>query len=297
MPISYFYLDIDRISYILSFERTKLKNVKRIENMNALQTTSTTKIANIGNNTYDRAIASYYENFDALTYDNILAHMDSIKHTSASNQTVHKFALKKACKMSTLDIATKAIIDSAFTEIKTPKVDYTVYEEQIIAPELVKSMLKVANDRERLIIHALYITATRISELCNIKLTDCIIADTAVYIHVIGKGKKQRRVILPIEVYSEIREVFESEAYLFETVNGNPYRRQYVYRLVNRIGKKATGRDDIHPHTLRHSFATNNLKAGKSLKAISNYLGHASTAITADFYIHDQLTIDDIATI
>jgi integrase/recombinase XerD len=265
--------------------------------MNSLQTTSTTKIANIGNNTYDRAIASYYENFDALTYDNILTHMESIKHTSASNQTVHKFALKKACKMSTLDITEKAVIDSAFTEIKTPPVDHTIREEQILAPELVRSMLKVANDKERLIIHALYITATRISELCNMKLTDCDVRFDGVRIKVIGKGKRPRWVMLPTDVYLDIREVFESEVYLFETVNGNPYRRQYVYRLVNRIGKKATGRNDIHPHTLRHSFATNKLKDGMSLKAISNYLGHASTAITADFYIHDQLTIDDIATI
>jgi len=134
--------------------------------------------------------------------------------------------------------------------------------KQIIAPELVKSMLKVANDRERLIIHALYLTALRVSELCNIKLTDCNIKGNAVYIHVIGKGKKQRRVILPIEIYFEIREVFEGSEYLFETVNENKYRIQYVYRLVKKIGKRATGRDDIHPHTLRHSFATKDCENG-----------------------------------
>ncbi|MFP4460509.1 MAG: tyrosine-type recombinase/integrase [Candidatus Zixiibacteriota bacterium] len=55
------------------------------------------------------------------------------------------------------------------------------------------------------------------------------------------------------------------------------------------------GRANIHFHTLRHSFATHALIDHKrSLKAVSRYLGHSTKAITADFYIHGDLTIDDI---
>lgn len=50
----------------------------------------------------------------------------------------------------------------------------------------------------------------------------------------------------------------------------------------------------ISAHTLRHSWATRKLKEGKSLKAVSRYLGHSSTAITADLYIHDDLTWNDL---
>jgi len=52
---------------------------------------------------------------------------------------------------------------------------------------------------------------------------------------------------------------------------------------------------NISPYTLRHSFCTNMLLVkNKSLKAVSNYVGHSSTSITADMYCHDQLKVEDV---
>ena len=52
---------------------------------------------------------------------------------------------------------------------------------------------------------------------------------------------------------------------------------------------------EISAHTLRHSWATEQIKRGQSLKAVSLYLGHASTSITADLYVHDTLDADAAA--
>jgi integrase/recombinase XerD len=60
------------------------------------------------------------------------------------------------------------------------------------------------------------------------------------------------------------------------------------------VGLKTLGKN-ISPHTLRHSFCTNMLLVkNKSLKAVSNYVGHSSTSITADMYVHSQLVPEDV---
>ena len=55
--------------------------------------------------------------------------------------------------------------------------------------------------------------------------------------------------------------------------------------------RKKSGVSDLHPHMLRHSRATDMLLNKEiSLKAVSRYLGHSSTAITSDLYVHDQVS-------
>ena len=58
-------------------------------------------------------------------------------------------------------------------------------------------------------------------------------------------------------------------------------------------GKMILGKE-ISAHTFRHSWATHTLKRTKNLKGVSKYLGHTSTSTTADLYVHDELTPDDV---
>ena len=250
--------------------------------------------------TYSNVIKKYYQNNESLNYESILKFLRKNRKTK-SNATlaIYKAALKKLIKHSVKDITQKAIIDSAFSEIKINKQDKSITKEKIISKETVKEMMSLSNEKNELIIQTLYSTGLRVSELISIKLKDCKVLseDGVKYISVsiIGKGNKERKIKLQIELFEKIKKVFNSKEYLFETRNNKAFNRQAIYRIINRAGEKALGTRQVHPHTLRHSFATEMLvKEKKSLKAVSKYLGHSSTAITSDFYIHDELSIKDL---
>lgn len=257
-------------------------------------------LKNVFGETYTNVIRQFYKNNDSITYSNILKFLQENKKTK-SNATIalYKAALKKFIKYEIKDLNKKAIIDTVFSEIKVTKADKTITKEKIVSKETVNKMLKLSNEKNKLIIQTLYSTGLRVSELINIKKRNCkkTIEDGIIYISVsvIGKGNKERKIKLKLELYNKILKVFNGIIYLFETKNNKAFTRQYIYRIVNNAGLKVLGTRQVHPHTLRHSFATQLLiKDNKSLKAVSKYLGHSSTAITSDFYIHDELSIKDL---
>ena len=85
-----------------------------------------------------------------------------------------------------------------------------------------------------------------------------------------------------------IRSTFHGETYLFQTQGGKPYRTTYVSYEITKAGRRILGRK-ISAHSMRHSFATLTIRDGASIKAVSKYLGHSSTAITMDMYVHESL--------
>ena len=258
------------------------------------------QLKNIFGEAYTNVIRQYYKNNDSITYDSIINFLKENKKTK-SNATIalYKAALKKLIKYNIKDLNKKAVIDSAFSEIKITKRDNSITREKIVSREIINKMMLLSNDKNKLIIQTLYATGLRVSELINMKKKDCkkTIEDNITYmsVSVIGKGNKERKIKLKMDLYKEIINIFEGKIYLFETKNKRAFTRQAIYRIVNTAGLKALGTRQVHPHTLRHSFATELLiRDNKSLKAVSKYLGHSSTSITSDFYIHDELSIKDL---
>ena len=161
------------------------------------------------------------------------------------------------------------------------------------AARIVASAMKIA-----LFIELMNVTGLRVSECTGLKLTDLKNrrdkrGKLYVELHVRGKGRKERDVMVSCDLVKRIKETFKEKVYLFEYGDAKTYGRVYVSGQISKAGKFLLGRD-ISAHTLRHSFATRTLKEGKSLKAVSKYLGHSSTAVTADLYIHDELTWEDV---
>jgi len=105
---------------------------------------------------------------------------------------------------------------------------------------------------------------------------------------IIGKGNKERKVDIEKSLFEAIRAMFRGETWLFQTKGGKPYRTTYVSYEIIKAGKRILGRR-ISAHSMRHSFATLAIRDGASIKAVSKYLGHSSTAITMDMYVHESL--------
>jgi integrase/recombinase XerD len=103
-----------------------------------------------------------------------------------------------------------------------------------------------------------------------------------------GKGNKERTVVIPRSLYQEIVQEYGGKTWLFESKTGKLLNRHNIKRQIHKAGQRA-GFVDLSPHTLRHARATDMLlNKNLSLKVVSKYLGHSSTSITADMYIHDE---------
>ncbi len=141
--------------------------------------------------------------------------------------------------------------------------------------------------RDRAVGEVLYGSGVRVSELCALQIRDL---DTpGGWLRVMGKGRKERLVPLhprgrhALEEWCRVRgEVASGEAdeYLFVNRRGRPLGP----RDVRRILEKRLGHP-LHPHALRHTFATHLLEGGADLRVVQEMLGHASLS-TTQIYTH-----------
>mgnify|MGYP005728431275 FL=1 len=142
------------------------------------------------------------------------------------------------------------------------------------------------NSRNKTIIDVLYSTGCRVSELCNINLSDLDLVDNSLKLK--GKGSKQRIVPIGSELkvnllkYLKIRENFINSKGepLFLTKSRNNLDRTAVFRIIKNTALKASLDSNIHPHTLRHSAATHMLEGGCDLRTVQEFLGHSSVSTT-----------------
>ncbi len=150
------------------------------------------------------------------------------------------------------------------------------------------------HSRNKTILDFLYSTACRVSEVCTVKTYDIDLDED--FIVVTGKGSKQRIVPIGSQLklnllkYIKIRENFvnnKNNNNLFITKNKNPIDRTAIFRIVKNSAIKAGINESIHPHTLRHSAATQMLEAGCDLRTLQEFLGHSSVSTTQ---IYTKLT-------
>ena len=152
---------------------------------------------------------------------------------------------------------------------------------------------KFIESRNKTILDFMYSTACRVSELCEVKISDIDFEED--YIKLTGKGSKQRLVPIGTELkqnlieYSKLRNEFLKKdiSYLFISKNSNKLERTSVYRLVKNIAINNKVKNNVHPHTLRHSAATHMLESGCDLRTLQEFLGHSSVSTTK---IYTKLT-------
>ena len=128
--------------------------------------------------------------------------------------------------------------------------------------------------RNRAILETLYSCGLRVSELCNLKLSDLYLNEN--FIKVEGKGSKQRHQM-------KIKPGFED--FLFISNFGKNISRIMVFHIIKELSERIGLKKTISPHTFRHSFATHLLEGGANLRAIQCMLGHESIG-TTEIYTH-----------
>lgn len=165
---------------------------------------------------------------------------------------------------------------------------FTIYKQRSAA----KTNYQKRNAlRDAAIVELLFSTGIRISELCNLKISDVNLIDGVILIY--GKGSKER--ILQIgnssvlNILKEYKNDFYNEIvqcnHFFSSQSGKPLSDQSVRRMINKYASLSSIDLHITPHMFRHTFATSLLEADVDIRYIQEMLGHSSINIT-QIYTH-----------
>ncbi len=137
--------------------------------------------------------------------------------------------------------------------------------------------------RNKAIIDLFYSTGVRASELCNITLDDIDFKERSIRIY--GKGKKERIVLFGTKTLNNINKYLstrtDGKKWLFLSRRKRKLSRREVWYIINTTFEKIALKFGVHPHTLRHSFATHLLDNGADLRVIQELLGHSSISTTS----------------
>lgn len=166
---------------------------------------------------------------------------------------------------------------------------------EVLSREEVERLIEnAASPLHRIWILTLYATGIRREELVHLKITDIDSGRMVIHIRQ-GKGRKDRHVMLSPRLLNELRGYWRHAnprptTYLFPGrgphQNGEaPLQGKSVFNAVQQAAQRAGLAKRVHPHTLRHSFATHLLESGADLHTIQLLLGHGDLKTTSR-YLH-----------
>jgi integrase/recombinase XerD len=154
---------------------------------------------------------------------------------------------------------------------------------------------KPEGQRNRAMLEVMYSCGLRVSELIGLSISGMYL-DVG-YLKIIGKGNKERLVpigeaaIKQVQLYKDhIRTHLPiikkgQEDFVFLNRRGSALSRIMVFLILKDLAVKAGLKQNIHPHTLRHSFATHLVEGGADLRAVQEMMGHKSIT-TTEIYTH-----------
>lgn len=176
--------------------------------------------------------------------------------------------------------------------IKLPRFFYEDEMEALFASVEGETPLDLRN---RALLEILYGSGLRVSECTNLTMERLDFTSSVMLID--GKGNKQRYVPLNEHAQIALEEYFENgrsllmekyktqHDYVFVNHRGQPLTPTGVSYILNQLIKKSSVDSDIHPHMLRHTFATHLLNNGADMRTVQELLGHVNLS-TTQIYAH-----------
>tara|TARA_B100001769_G_scaffold144613_1_gene113264 strand:- start:80 stop:958 length:879 start_codon:yes stop_codon:yes gene_type:complete len=232
-------------------------------------------------------LSNYLQNQDLskTNIDNFFIDMSEFNYSSSTKKRMHS-SIKNFLKYINENEDYESI------DISDIKLKSSRKLPEVLSITDIENMINFYNhetyldSRNRTVIDVLYSTGCRVSELCDINISDIDLDEK--YLKLKGKGSKQR--IVPIGSmlyknlmqYLNVRETFLQNRGepLFLSKSKNKLDRTAVFRIIKKTAKNISLQTDVHPHTLRHSAATHMLEGGCDLRTVQEFLGHSSVSTT-----------------
>lgn len=213
--------------------------------------------------------------------------VSSISRSLASIKSFFKFLSAEAEQPVRL---VPSSIESPRTWSNLPD-DLTQYE--------VEELLRAPEDgacldlRDQALLELMYATGARVQEVADLTL-DRVSLEMG-YVRLLGKGDKERIVPLGRKARAALMDYLDRarpqlarknhSPALFLSQRGGALRRETIWRIIRKRAKSRGLKKSVHPHTLRHSFATHLLAGGADLRLVQELLGHVNIA-TTQIYTH-----------
>jgi integrase/recombinase XerD len=237
------------------------------------------------------------ENLQDVSSEHVVSYLEELKKSNITPNTINRgFAsirgfYKFLIREKTLNENPAANIELAKVWMRLPDTLSKEEVAQILSQPDLKSFPSL---RDKAMLELLYATGLRVSEL--ISLTVSNINWQVGYLQTMGKGNKERIIPIGSIAYKWLTKyVDEARPHLlrgktgtdilFTNRSGKRLSRQGFWKIVRQYACKAGLRKKIHPHTLRHSFASHLLEGGADLRSVQVMLGHADIS-TTQIYTH-----------
>jgi len=225
-----------------------------------------------------------YSNVDLTCYKKYLDYISSLDNATVFRKIIALKSFSKfySKKYNRLDLA----VDLEFPKLPKKIPDVLSIEE---VDELLSfKPINHYDYRNKAILELLYSSGLRVSELCNLEIHSINFETKTVLCF--GKGSKERNLPLgehalkALKIYLEEHRPFlvknKKCDFLFINNRGEALTRYGVFRELKKIAERQNIKKNIHPHILRHSFATHLIMNGADLRVVQEMLGHSSINTT-----------------
>lgn len=239
------------------------------------------------------------DGFEEVSYQDTRIYLTEAYEKGLTRRTISKkvSALRSFYKFL---LREQLVKENPFLLVSLPKQDKRIpsflYEEELKELFTVSDVNTPLGQRNQAILELLYATGMRVSELCSLKESDLDLSMDTVLVH--GKGSKQRYVPFGSYAHEALSTYLEdgrqklkvkgkdrSDSHVFLNQRGAPLTDRGVRFILTELMKKASGTLHIHPHMLRHTFATHLLNEGADLRSVQELLGHSNLSST-QVYTH-----------
>ena len=271
------------------------KTVRAIKKLNAIESAIEQWLygkSSHSKRNYERVIKDYIAYLNGIhiaesTADDLRDYLQLLDNQGKSANTQNTYGNIIKSFFTFLNGESKILVNVT-AKVKTPK-PVSALRERILTRAEVDAMITLeTNQRNQLILELLFFCGLRVSELTSLTWSDVKDNGSTAYLHVTGKGNKQRTLIIPPLLWVKFKDFrgadFNQDDAVFKSRKGGlNLTQKAIWDIVTaaskRIGVNAS------PHWLRHTHATLALHNGADINQVSTSLGHSSVATTSK-YLH-----------
>ncbi|HEY0752498.1 MAG TPA: tyrosine-type recombinase/integrase [Ktedonobacteraceae bacterium] len=232
----------------------------------------------------------FYENLDELEIINRRGEIKKLEDNSKRR------ILNSVKSFYTFAYSSGVLRANVMAAIKPPSAKSAISQRILPEATVLKMIFLEQNPRNHAILHVLYAAGLRVSELCNLRWRDVIRRTDGVQLDIIGKGDKQRHVLLSEsswQVLSAIREDASPNDFVFQSrqeVSNGHYKgtrldTTTIFLIVRQAAKQAgvANWSQVSPHWLRHCHGSHAIDRKAPLTVVRDTLGHSNIAVTNEY--------------